>query len=295
MDKLGIIAAFTRLRGRVLERVRKVNETTERGTLAAGSHLDQVVRIAREHIEHLRDLLSGPVSASDSSLQRAIANQAAHVRSHGDKLDESVARHASKVSAVAEAARQITAAAKEIERANAAARVLSLNARVEASRAGAHAFSAIATEMHALSRAIVGANGRVQALATAMEATLPELVDQSEALRQLVSEYTQEARGQIDQVETEVSLMKQSIETSLRSSDGALAAIIAASHEGLSALQFQDVCAQSLLQLDRWQETALREAATALACDAEVAPAVSAISNEDSILDHGNAGEVLMF
>jgi hypothetical protein len=60
-------------------------------------------------------------------------------------------------------------------------------------------------------------------------------------------------------------------------------------------LSFQDVCAQSLLQLDAWAADALRAAAAELGIELDVAPAIGAVSTETEILDQTKAGEVLLF
>jgi hypothetical protein len=292
MDPTDTLESLTDLRDRTLERVRQVNKTTEDGVLAAGNQLQAVVGIAREHINQLHDLL---VQTRDSALHQAIASQAEHARRHGTLLDETVAHHAGEVANVATSAGEIAAAAREIERANSAARMLAMNARIESSRSGSHVFKAIATEMTALSRAIVSANGRIQQLATAMEVTLPKLVAETEALRAMVSNYTIEAREQIDHVDRETTMLKANVEGNLQASDGALAQIISASHSGLSALQFQDVCAQSLLQMDAWHHQVLTEIAEESEADIEIAPAVTAISTEDGILEHATSGEVMLF
>src|SRR5436853_634078 len=88
---------------------------------------------------------------------------------------------------VAAVQRSITQAAREIERLNAAARVLSINARIEASRwHGSSVFTTIASEMQQLSKAIAGANKTVCDLANAMENAVPQLVRQNQTLARVV-------------------------------------------------------------------------------------------------------------
>ena len=287
-----IITRYTELRSEVLARVRKVNQMTEEGSLKAGRELQKVVEIARSHIAQLRDLLVG---ATDSGLQRAIAQHAEHVRRHGASLDLAVMAHAAEVALVAESARQIKAAALEVDRANKAARVLSINARIESSRSGSHVFKAIATAMSELAKSIAGANGRVHELASSMETALPQLVAQSASLRRMAADFTSEARTQIDEVDREVMALRESVTSTLALSDHAIETIIASSFDGLSALQFQDVCAQSLLQIDAWEGAALRATAEDLGIEADVASDLEAVSNENAIGSHASAGELVLF
>ncbi|HEY6038109.1 MAG TPA: hypothetical protein VIV58_27700, partial [Kofleriaceae bacterium] len=58
----------------------------------------------------------------------------------------------------------------------------------------------------------------------------------------------------------------------------------------------QDVCAQGLLQLDSWHAEALRDLASALDVEADIAPELPAASKDVAILDHGlTTGEVVLF
>lgn len=295
MSSSSIIDRYTRLRDRVRERLKKVNRTTEDAVLAAGEQLKSVAAIARTHIEQLRSVLEGPLGASDSELRQAIASQADHVREHGRVLGAAVSEQATEVSAVAAQARLIMAAAAQIERTNTAARVLSINVRIESARSGSEVFKAIAKEMQDLARSIGEANQRISQLATSMESTLPKLVARSDELSSMVTQFASEAHDRIEHIDHEILDLRNSVDASLKSSDGALASIISASYAGLSALQFQDVSAQSLLQIDTWQAGALRDTAGELGVSAEVDADIGSISTEDHILEHENAGEVLLF
>lgn len=287
---------FRKLRGRALARIRQVNQTTQDDTLAAGRHVHRVVDLARGHIARLRDVLAGPVGDQDSDLARAIRDQADHVRRHGVTIGSAVAEHVEQVGVVAEQVRSITSAAREIDRLNAAARVLSFNTRIEASRSnGSAVFRTIASEMQQLSRAIESANKTVRNLATQMETALPLLVSQGQALQVTVQAYAGEAGDQIAIVDRRVEELRASVGVSLTESDSALGEIVSESHAALSCLQFQDVCAQQLLQLDTWSAEYMK----ALADDVGVEIEVEAVANpilggsDDSTSLH--AGEVMVF
>jgi len=286
-----------KFRERILARVRQVNKTTEDDVLGAGRHVQRVVEVAHRHIARLRDVLAGPVGNEDSDLARAIRSQSDHVRQHTSSVGKAVADHAGQVAAVADQVRSITAAAREIERLNAAARVLSINARIEASRShGSSVFSTIATEMQHLSKAIASANKTVCELANAMEKAVPELVRQNHALARVVEGYAVEARDRIDVVDRRVAELRVAVATTLAESDNALAEIVAESHAALSKLQFQDVCAQGLLQIDGWVAELSKQTAAELGVDGQVAPvAHTTVGNDDVEVDRAEAGEVMLF
>lgn len=286
-----------KVRERILARVRQVNKTTEEDVLGAGRHVQRVVEVAHRNIARLRDVLAGPVGNEDSDLARAIRSQSDHVRQHTSSVGKAVAEHAAQVAAVAEQVRSITAAAREIERLNAAARVLSINARIEASRtSGSSVFSTIASEMQQLSKAIASANKTVCDLATAMEKAVPQLVRQNHALAHVVEGYAVEARERIDIVDRRVAELRVAVSSTLAESDNALAEIVAESHAALSKLQFQDVCAQGLLQIDTWVEDLSQQTARDLGVEVAIAPVVhSTVSKDDVELDRSEAGEVMLF
>ena len=286
-----------KMRERVLARVRQVNQTTEDDVLAAGRHVQRVVEVAHRHIAHLRDVLAGPVGNEDSDLARAIRSQSDHVRQHTSSVGKAVAEHAVQVAAVADQVRSITAAAREIERLNAAARVLSINARIEASRSsGSAVFSTIATEMQHLSKAIAAANKTVYDLAHTMEKAVPLLVRQNQTLGRVVEGYAHEARERIEVIDRRVAELRTAVGSTLAQSDNALAEIVTESHAALSKLQFQDVCAQGLLQIDGWLAELSRHVASDFGVEGDIPPvAHETVGNDDVEVDRSGAGEVMLF
>lgn len=294
---LAAVERLRKLRERILARVRQVNKTTEDDVLAAGRHVQRVVEVAHRHIARLRDVLAGPVGNEDSDLARAIRSQSDHVRQHTSSVGTAVAEHATQVAAVADQVRSITAAAREIERLNAAARVLSINARIEASRSsGSAVFSTIANEMQNLSKAIASANKTVYDLANAMEKAVPQLVRQNQHLARVVEGYSVEARERIDVVERRVAELRTAVGATLAESDTALAEIVTESHAALSKLQFQDVCAQGLLQIDGWVADLTHQTASDYGIESDIPPAVHAtVGNDDVEIDRSEAGEVMLF
>ncbi|MBC7976135.1 MAG: hypothetical protein H7138_14270 [Myxococcales bacterium] len=286
-----------KIRERIIARVRKTNQSTEEGVLDAGRHVHRVVELAHGHIARLRDVLSGPVGNEDSDLARAIRSQSDHVRQHTASVGKAVGEHSVQVAAVAEQVRSITAAAREIDRLNAAARVLSINARIEASRSsGSAVFSSIANEMQQLSKAIANANRTVYDLATTMAKAVPELVRQNQSLARVVDGYAVDARERIDQVDRRVAELRAAVSTTLAESDHALAEIVSESHAALSELQFQDVCAQGLLQIDTWMAGLSHELAAELGVHSDILPpAHQTVSDDDVEIDRAAAGEVMMF
>jgi hypothetical protein len=294
---MSLLDKLQAVRDRIVARVRHVNETTETDVLAAGHHVQRVVEVAQRHIARLRDVLAGPVGHQDSDLSRAIRSQSGHVLEHADKVGKAVAANAAQVAVVAAHVRSITDAARDIDRLNAAARVLSINARIEASRSyGSVVFSTIANEMQQLSKSIAKANKTVYDLAHTMASAVPELVRQNQALARVVDEYAVEARARIEAVDRRVDEQRAAVATTLAESDSALDEIVKESYAALSDLQFQDVCAQGLLQIDAWVATLAGEVAAELGIEAEIPPGIhTTVSDDDVEVNRAVAGEVMMF
>jgi myosin heavy subunit len=292
-----MFSRLRKVRERIVARVNQVNQATETDVLAAGRHVHRVVEVAHRHIARLRDVLAGPVGNEDSDLARAIRSQSDHVRQHTASVGKAVAEHATQVAAVAQQVRSITTAAREIERLNAAARVLSINARIEASRSsGSSVFSTIASEMQQLSKAIASANKTVYDLANAMEKTVPQLVRQNHHLASVVQGYAQEARERIDAVDRRVAELRAAVGDTLAESDNALAEVVSESHAALSRLQFQDVCAQGLLQMDGWLAELSHQLASEVGIEVDIPPVAHAtVGNDDVEVNRSEAGQVMLF
>jgi hypothetical protein len=68
------------------------------------------------------------------------------------------------------------------------------------------------------------------------------------------------------------------------------------SHAALSELPFQDVCAQSLLQIDGWLAELAHQVAADGGVEADFAPAAHAtVTHEDVEVNRREAGAVMLF
>jgi len=121
-------------------------------------------------------------------------------------------------------------------------------------------------------------------------------VRQNQTLARVVEGYEVEARDRIAAVDRRVAELRVAVGATLAESDNALAEIVTESHAALSRLQFQDVCAQGLLQIDGWVAETTREAAGDLGVETDIAPVAHAsVTNDDVELERREAGEVMLF
>jgi len=299
---MSLFERISQLRERARRRMQQVNATTERAVLDAGKHLYQVVETSRSHIDQLRTLLSDVISDHDGGLAQTIARLSSYTRETSTSIDHAMSDHTKEVAAVAEQARLISKAAAQIERTNNDVCLYLIHARIDSARSGQDVFKAIAAEMHQLAAETAEANRQINALALDMASRLPKLAKDSTQLQGAVATYSSTFDDNIRALERAIAHLRDAASGALDASNGASEQIIASSQAGISALQFQDVCAQSLLQIDQWIGKDLQDSVGEVVATGEVvveAPEVDECNGRVSMNDIDTtavaAGEVLMF
>ena len=155
-----------------------------------------------------------------------------------NRQEEAVQKAMTQSSAILRAGHDVQAMAS-------ATRLLSLNARVEASRLGdqGSSFSVIADEMRQLSHAVQQTNSAVARMAKELERLLPQ-----------ISEQTRSIHGQFERFSRHVEVQLQGLRGRTDSGDETepvVNEIVAAAQEALSHLAFQDPMVQSLGRIQR--------------------------------------------
>ena len=282
------------LRDEIAQRVTSVNELTEREVIAVGDSLNDIVRHATQHIGHQRDVL-GRIGGEDHMVHKAIRSQTLMIKDHVADMSVRIAAHEECTHHAVEQVTMTLSNAKVIAVLAQQAKVLALNARIEAARAGDKAlgFAAIAEEMTRLSRSVAETNERVQQLASELNHVLPMMVAQTQELRERADTFSLDANRQIRTLDHHVAGMQTDITSTVGASDETMAQVLKYSSTALSHLQFQDVAAQRLRSIDRLLEDALRVAEGAV----PASPPASA--DGDGVLaspdEETEAGELLMF
>lgn len=279
------------LRRQVVRRIRDVNATTERETLAAGGALARLVEVGRGHAAEVRRVLDQVVSGDGATLTKAVRELAVRLRRDLDRVASSLHEHCGEVAAASTHADQIAQAAGDIATLASQARTLAFNARIEAARVGDHGFAVIAQEMKRLSDAIAETNARVNGLACSLGTALPALRQRSAALGAATGALAGELRADLTNVERQLELLHAQVRGALDSTDRTVTSMVQASHTALSHLQFQDVCAQQLLAIDGWAHAAQ----ATLDPDAPRDPPAQTTVGDGAAPPSQPAGEVALF
>ncbi|MCE9571694.1 MAG: hypothetical protein K8W52_00920 [Deltaproteobacteria bacterium] len=297
-----IFDTFASVRRRVRDAISSVNRTTESETIAVGTRLQRIVALGSEHIARLKSVLGASLGHDDEGLVASIQRQSRRIQDHLQEMTRRLQDHRTQVGAAASRVTDITETARQIATLNSEARILALNARIEAARAGEHGrgFAVLAGEMNRLSQAIAQASVRIQGLGTELNVALPRLRNESEALEAMTSTFGVAAREDIDGLEQQVHVLQDEVHAAVRESDRVLVGILDDSHQALSHLQFQDVCAQTLRVTDGWLAEGARAMAAELGRSVDIEPAeYTTIGDGDRTsvthADSPPAGEVNLF
>lgn len=292
-----MIADFRTL---LMQRLNDVNATTSREVMAAAGSVASVVERATEHVKRVKEMVGSLEGRDGGGVAAAVAHQAEVLRRYFESVSRDIARQEETADRAQQSLQRITKAASDTAHLASAARLLALNARIEAARVGGHGncFSTIAGEMQHLAEQITQANEFIDGLASRLSADLPELASSARALRTSSEELTRDLASATALVEQETADMRNVIGEMMVQSDREMASLIGSSHEALSHLQFQDVVAQGLLRL----EPALHELQIEQAklqnveeIIAELPPTQHREIGGDKPVDQENAGEVLLF
>lgn len=245
---------ITLVRQRVVDRVREVNTTTEAEVTNAARHVSVVVDRARQYVTESQRVLGSLEGGSQQGLGGMLGAMSTLVRNHVKDMTARAAAQDERARRAAIEARHIIDLAASIDRLAGEARLLAVNARIESSRLGAQSagFEVLATEMQRLSDEVASTNEQVEDIAARLGQDLPAIAAHAQTLRTSMEEFAGLARAQIEQTDQGVGLLHTSIAVASRQGEQVMEAILGASHAALSHLQFQDVVAQQLRQLDSW-------------------------------------------
>jgi len=294
--------AITAFRNKLIKRVRGVNETTALEVSEAARYLNEVVECARQYVVDSQRALGRLQGEGQDSLGELLGTQSKFLMNHAREMAERAALQDARARGAAAAAKSIADLAASIDRLAGEARLLAVNARIESSRLGAQSagFEVLASEMQRLSDEVASTNERVGELAGRLGHDLPWIAQHARDFRQAIDVFSATATVQLDETERGVTELRTHVASASQAGGVVMEGILRASRSALSHLQFQDVIAQELRQLDGVARLAQVEALTLLGAESEVLGEIPAA--EYTTVGDGadgpmmtTAGDVLLF
>ncbi len=262
-----ISVVFDKLRGWSMARVGEVNDMTSRESLAAGDSLNSIVNLSRSYVEYMREAM-GRFSAKQergaaaddahgpgdhTSGIEAIEEQNQMLATYLGRLESALA---SQDRVAQEALKQLTAvrrAGTHILEVSNQARMLAVNARIEAARltgTEGGAFGVIASEMSTFAKNMQAQSDEIVQIVDGLTSSLPKIADMAEELRVSTETFSANFSRKNSDVSLVVDELQTTIADALRHGDEQVAQVLRHSQDALSHLQFQDPCAQRLLQIE---------------------------------------------
>ncbi|MDB4972733.1 MAG: methyl-accepting chemotaxis sensory transducer [Myxococcaceae bacterium] len=295
-----LMSGLAEFRTLLMQRINDVNATTSREVMSAAGGVAAVVDAATAHARRIKALVGSIDGHDGRGVAAAVGRQSEGLRRFFESVSRDIARQEAAAERALQHLQRITKAASDTAHLASAARLLALNARIEAARVGGHGncFSTIAGEMQHLAEEITKANEFIDSVATRMGKDLPEVALSARALRTSSEDVSKELAAATSDVERETAGLRDVIRQMMEQSDHEMASLVQSSHEALSHMQFQDVAAQALLRI----EFALHELQVRTATELELPDVLAELPRTqhteiggDKDVDQHNAGEVLLF
>lgn len=240
---------FARCREKMSRVTLRVTGVTEKEVLAAATQIAQISREAADHVQELGSTAEA-FSKSTQVIQSLSQTQAEILAKSTENLRDQEAM----VTQSMDIARRISEYGGQVREISLDARMLTINARIESARLGATggAFAVIADQMASFSRAVEAANTTIAELAEELSRIMPRALEAASALRA----HTEEVAIQ-KSLEMQMALQEAdaSMTHLLHSSKKRAESIRHGSHQVLSHLQFQDIVAQELRDVESLSRT----------------------------------------
>jgi methyl-accepting chemotaxis protein len=280
-----------------LKRIQNVNGMTSREVLDAGAALERVMSEARAHVDKSRSALSKAAGGEGRDGLRELARrQSEAIRSYLNDSQRLIEEQEVMAKQSQAGSAKIAQLATIIEGIATQAKLLALNARIEAARLGTRgeALSVIASEMVRFSKEVGAANGAISEIAGSISRDLPRVAAHASKLRESTERFSGRINGELDEIRDAGDALEQVLSSAMSDGDAAAERIVSHAYAALSHLQFQDACAQHLLSIDAvFQEILARVPAAGEQNRADLlcGDALSAVNRNLNL----NAGDVSIF
>jgi methyl-accepting chemotaxis protein len=229
-----IEALFSVCRARVNEQIHSVQNLSEKEIMAIGESVKNIVNHTRQYIEESKDVVVRSFAGQSSSLTEFLSSTKQTTEVQNNTVKEALTL-----------SDDITQAGMAVDKLANQARLLALNAKIEAARLGSagSAFSVITEEMNHLSMEIAKTNRLIADSTHAIRACLPMLAEQATTQMKRLEKFSWTLQGYKEGIE-------KSISSANDSSDSHINQILNLAYDTLSHLQFQDPMIQGVQKID---------------------------------------------
>ena len=229
VDRRRITQTLQACREEIGQRIDSARSSSEKEVIAIGECINAIVDRTRSYVADIEQQHRSHAQ-SEIETKLMVKEMVASV----ERQESSVRRAMAQSSSILKAGRDVQAMAS-------ATRLLSLNARVEASRLGIQgsSFSVIADEMRQLSHAVQQTNSSVSNMAKELQRLLPAIAEQNRSIHEQFERFYGHIEARLQNVEGDRNDGKNPV----------LEEIMKMAYEALSHLAFQDPMAQSLQRI----------------------------------------------
>lgn len=296
-----VLRAADEARRDVRDRVAEVNDLTEREVLGAAQNVNAIVEHTTATVGKLKSLAARFAGGTDhDGIARTIGAQTEMVRQFVEELIDLARAQAEASLGAQKIMADLGKATSAIDTLASEAKILALNSRIEAGRAGtgSRAFSVVSDEMRRLSGAVAATNTRVGELSSSVGSALTQVVKHAQHTRARIERFADESTVGSRALLQEVDALREETTHVLADSDQRIVQAVRFSHAALSNLQFQDVVAQGLQRLDgRMRDLQVELAKTFGVSETDsaiAAPAHSEVGGDKTVV-HQAAGDIQLF
>jgi len=278
--------------------------TSEREVMAAGDAVRAIYDETREQVSAMdaavASLGNETGKRSDASLGQAMKRQIDMFAEFMDQLSKRLEMQSTAANQALAMVGKVHEFTKRVSTLWSAARILTVNARIEAARLGDQGagFAVIAQEMREFTAAVAKANEATSGIAQQMAETIPAIAKESDAMVAAAGSFSTRLAQEAGHLEQTYSQTMGSALAALSTAHDAARTTVERAQEVLSHLQFQDMLAQALHQVDdltKTLDTNIEGFANGRLSREQLAPLTA-----QSVFDHGEVadderGEVQLF
>jgi methyl-accepting chemotaxis protein len=269
--------------------------TSEREVMAAGDAVRAIYDETREQVSAMDAAVASlgkeTGKRSDASLGQAMKRQIDMFAEFMEQLSKRLEIQSTAANQALAMVAKVHEFTKKVNTLWSAARILTVNARIEAARLGEQGagFAVIAQEMREFTVAVAKANEATSGIAQQMADTIPAIAKESDAMVAAAGSFSSRLAQEAGHLERTYSQAMGSALTALSTAHDAAKKTVERAQEVLSHLQFQDMLAQALRQVDdltKTLDTNIEGFANGRLSREQLAP-----MTVESVFDHGEVAE----